>query len=87
MPDIASVLSAIASALAAAIVTAAPESQQKADPWRYVRFCGTLEGYYQYNWNRPAHDRDGRLWRGSTLDRFLGAVPDAAVQVVPLNEN
>jgi two-component system sensor histidine kinase KdpD len=26
------------------------------------------------------------LWRGSTLDRFLGAVPDAAVQVVPLNE-
>jgi two-component system sensor histidine kinase KdpD len=26
------------------------------------------------------------LWRGSTLDRFLGAIPDAAVQVVPLNE-
>jgi K+-transporting ATPase ATPase B chain len=26
------------------------------------------------------------LWRGSTLDRFLGAVPDAAVQVVPLTE-
>ena len=26
------------------------------------------------------------VWRGSTLDRFLGAVPDAAVQVVPLGE-
>ena len=26
------------------------------------------------------------LWRGSTLDRFLSAVPDAAVQVVPLTE-
>jgi two-component system sensor histidine kinase KdpD len=26
------------------------------------------------------------LWRGSTLDRFLGGVPDAAVQLVPLNE-
>ena len=25
-------------------------------------------------------------WRGSTLDAFLGAVPDAAVQVVPLQE-
>jgi hypothetical protein len=26
------------------------------------------------------------LWRGSTLDRFLAAVPDAAVQVVPTND-
>jgi hypothetical protein len=26
------------------------------------------------------------LWRGSTLDTFLSAVPDAAVQVVPLND-
>src|SRR5262249_13203323 len=24
------------------------------------------------------------LWRGSTLDRFIGAVPNTAVQVVPL---
>ena len=35
-----------------------------------------------------ARARAGKLlWRGSTLDRFLGAVPDAAVQVVPLNDN
>jgi len=26
------------------------------------------------------------VWRASTLHRFLGAVPDAAVQVVPLGE-
>jgi two-component system sensor histidine kinase KdpD len=25
------------------------------------------------------------LWRGSTIDRFLAAVRDAAVQVVPLD--
>ena len=32
-------------------------------------------------------ERDGNCcWRGSTLDRFLSAVPDAAVQVVPLTE-
>ena len=34
-----------------------------------------------------AHDRAGScVMRGSTLDKFLSAVPDAAVQVVPLNE-
>jgi hypothetical protein len=27
------------------------------------------------------------VWRGSTLDRVLGAVPDAAVQVVPLTDS
>ncbi len=26
------------------------------------------------------------LWRGSTLNKFLSSVPDAAVQVVPLGE-
>ena len=26
------------------------------------------------------------LWRGSTIDRFLGTVRDAAVQVVPLDD-
>ena len=48
---------------------------------------------------RPARGGDARhlrperavtrlelLWRGSTLDRFLSAVPDAAVQVVPLSD-
>jgi two-component system, OmpR family, sensor histidine kinase KdpD len=36
---------------------------------------------------QSARSRWELLWRGSTLDRFLGAVPDAAVQVVPLNES
>jgi two-component system sensor histidine kinase KdpD len=35
---------------------------------------------------QTARTRWELLWRGSTLDRFLGAVPDAAVQVVPLTE-
>jgi two-component system sensor histidine kinase KdpD len=35
---------------------------------------------------QSARSRWELLVRGSTLDRFLGAVPDAAVQVVPLNE-
>jgi two-component system, OmpR family, sensor histidine kinase KdpD len=36
---------------------------------------------------QTARSRLEVLWRGSTLNRFLSAVPDAAVQVVPLNEN
>jgi two-component system sensor histidine kinase KdpD len=35
---------------------------------------------------QSARTRWELLWRGSALDRFLGAVPDAAVQVVPLSE-
>jgi two-component system, OmpR family, sensor histidine kinase KdpD len=35
---------------------------------------------------QSARSRWEVLWRGSTLNRFLSAVPDAAVQVVPLNE-
>jgi hypothetical protein len=36
---------------------------------------------------RSARTRWARLVRGSTLDKFLSAVPDAAVQVVPLTES
>jgi two-component system sensor histidine kinase KdpD len=35
---------------------------------------------------QSARSRWELLVRGSTLDRFLGAVPDAAVQVVPLHD-
>ena len=35
---------------------------------------------------QSARTRVEILWRGSTLNRFLSAVPDAAVQVVPLGE-
>lgn len=28
-------------------------SQPDVNPWRNVKFGGTFEGYYQYNWNRP----------------------------------
>ena len=44
------------------------------------------EGVTHVIFGQSARSRLEVVWRGSTLDRFLGAVPDAAVQVVPLNE-
>ncbi len=44
------------------------------------------EGVTHVIFGQSARTRWELLWRGSTLDKFLGAVPDAAVQVVPLNE-
>jgi two-component system, OmpR family, sensor histidine kinase KdpD len=45
------------------------------------------EGVTHVIFGQTARTRWELLVRGSTLDKFLGAVPDAAVQVVPLNEN
>ena len=44
------------------------------------------EGVTHVIFGQSARSRLDLLLRGSTLDRFLGAVPDAAVQVVPLQE-
>jgi two-component system sensor histidine kinase KdpD len=44
------------------------------------------EGVTHVIFGQSARSRWELLWRGSTLDRFLTAVPDAAVQVVPLTE-
>jgi two-component system sensor histidine kinase KdpD len=44
------------------------------------------EGVTHVIFGQTARTRWERLWRGSTLDRFLGEVADAAVQVVPLSE-
>ncbi|MGE0812751.1 MAG: universal stress protein [Vicinamibacterales bacterium] len=44
------------------------------------------EGVTHVIFGQTARSRWDLLWRGSTLDRFLSAVPDAAVQVVPLGE-
>jgi two-component system sensor histidine kinase KdpD len=41
------------------------------------------EGVTHVIFGQTARSRWELLWRGSTLDRFLMAVPDAAVQVVP----
>ncbi|WP_239492262.1 universal stress protein [Luteitalea sp. TBR-22] len=43
------------------------------------------EGVTHVVFGQTARSRWELLWRGSTLDRFLEAVPDATVQVVPLN--
>jgi two-component system sensor histidine kinase KdpD len=44
------------------------------------------EGVTHVIFGQTARTRWERLWRGSTIDRFLSEVPDAAVQVVPLVE-
>ena len=45
------------------------------------------EGVTHVIFGQTARSRLERLLRGSTIDRFLEAVPDAAVQVVPLGES
>ena len=44
------------------------------------------EGITHVIFGQSARGRIEILWRGSTLNKFLSAVPDAAVQVVPLGE-
>jgi two-component system sensor histidine kinase KdpD len=44
------------------------------------------EGVTHVVFGQSARSRGELLWRGSTLDRFLGVVPDATVQVVPLKQ-
>jgi len=44
------------------------------------------EGITHVIFGQSARSRWEVLWRGSTIDRFLGTVRDAAVQVVPLDE-
>jgi two-component system sensor histidine kinase KdpD len=45
------------------------------------------EGITHVIFGQSARTRFEILWRGSTLNKFLSAVPDAAVQVVPLAES
>jgi hypothetical protein len=57
-----SLIAAATSAEAQAVADSAPlasaaeeqtaSTQQDPSPWRNVKFAATLEGYYQYNWNR-----------------------------------
>jgi two-component system, OmpR family, sensor histidine kinase KdpD len=44
------------------------------------------EGVTHVIFGQSARTRWELIWRGSTLDRFLSAVPDAAVQVVPFGD-
>jgi len=45
------------------------------------------EGVTHVIFGQSARSRLELVWRESTLNKFLSAVPDAAVQVVPLNED
>jgi len=44
------------------------------------------EGITHVIFGQSARSRWEVLWRGSTIDKFLGTVGDAAVQVVPLDD-
>jgi two-component system sensor histidine kinase KdpD len=44
------------------------------------------EGVTHVIFGQSARTRLELVWRESTLDKFLSAIPDATVQVVPLNE-
>jgi two-component system, OmpR family, sensor histidine kinase KdpD len=44
------------------------------------------EGVTHVIFGQSARSRLELVWRGSTIDKFLSAVPDATVQVVPLSE-
>ena len=60
-------------------------TQQDPNPWRNVKFGATLEGYYEYNWNRPP-DRSLLLRAYDTRSNTFGIqqvalVVDAAPDV------
>jgi two-component system sensor histidine kinase KdpD len=44
------------------------------------------EGITHVIFGQSARTRWETLWRGSTIDKFLSEVRDAAVQVVPLDD-
>lgn len=73
----------------AAILPRAPNLRQHDEPQAsadgLIAFA-QREGVTHVIFGQTARSRLELLWRGSTLDRFLRAVPDAAVQVVPLRE-
>jgi hypothetical protein len=54
--------------------------------FRVVAFA-QREGITPVIFGQSARTRWELLWRGSTLDRFLSTVRDAAVQVVPLEDH
>jgi hypothetical protein len=62
---------------------AAP-SQEPSDPWRNIKFGATLEGYYQFNWNRPpdrslvlrAYDTRGNTFGIQQAVLVVDAAPD-----------
>ena len=68
----------------AAYVDAQTTSQPDPSPWRNVRFGATLEGYYQYNWNRPpdrvmvlrAYDTRTNTFSIQQAGLVLDAAPD-----------
>lgn len=57
-----------------------------ADPADGLVAFAQREGVTHVIFGQTARGRWELFWRGSTLNRFLSAVPDAAVQVVPLKE-
>jgi two-component system sensor histidine kinase KdpD len=77
--------SALAANIALAESLGATVVRVKADrPAEGLIAFAQREGVTHVIFGQTARSRWEIVWRGSTLDRFLAAVPDAAVQVVPL---
>lgn len=73
---------ALAESLGATLVTVSAE--RPADG--LIAFA-QREGITHVIFGQSARSRWEVLWRGSTIDRFLASVRDAAVQVVPLDQH
>jgi hypothetical protein len=62
----------------------APQAPQAPNPWANIKFGGTLEGYYEYNWNRPpdrslvlhAYDTRANTFGIQQVAVVLDAAPD-----------
>jgi hypothetical protein len=67
------------SPVAAAAQEPTTATEQASDPWQHIRFGATVEGYYQYNWNRP-YDRVNLLRAYDTRANVFG-IQQAAIVV------
>jgi hypothetical protein len=73
-------------AAAAIAAPAAAPAQADASPWQNIRFGGTFEGYYQYNWNRPpdrsavlrAYDTRSNVFSIQQAALVIDGAPDVA---------
>jgi two-component system sensor histidine kinase KdpD len=72
---------ALAESLGATLVTVSAER-----PAEGLIAFAQREGITHVIIGQTARSRWELLWRGSTIDRFLASVRDAAVQVVPLDQ-
>jgi putative OmpL-like beta-barrel porin-2 len=78
---------AAAASIAAQTSTSTAASLPETNPWQHVLFGATLEGYYQYNWNRPpdrtvtlrAYDTRSNVFSIQQVALVIDGAPDIGV--------